>query len=125
MEKFLRPERLDLDVKSTNAEEDYIHWIKTFENFLTAVVKADETVDKLVVLTNFITPKVYHYIADCTTYDTAKAALQSLFVKKKNILCARYMLLNQKQDPAETVSDYVATLKQLTKDCVFEDVTAA
>ena len=87
MEKYLKPERLDLDVKSSNAEEEYNHWMKTFENFLAAATKTDADVDKLVLLTNFITPKVYHYISDCTTYNDAITALKSLFVKKKNILC--------------------------------------
>ena len=124
MEKILRPERLDLDVKSADAEEDYNHWIRTFENFLDAVIKTNTDADKLKVLTNFVTPKVYHYLADCETFDAAKAALQSLFVKKKNKVCARYILLNQKQDTSETISDYVASLKQLTRDCDFKPVTA-
>ena len=124
MDKILRPERLDLDVKSTNAEEDYNHWIRTFENFLEAVTKSNDEADKLKVLTNFVTPKVYHYIADCDTFESAKAVLQSLFIKKKNTVCARYILLNQKQNTSETISDYVASLKQLTRDCDFKQVTA-
>ena len=120
MDKILRPERLDLDVKSSNAEEDYNHWIRTFENFLEAVIKSNDDADKLKVLTNFVTPKVYHYIAHCDSFESAKGMLQSLFIKKKNKVCARYILLNQKQDPSETISDYVASLKQLTRDCDFK-----
>ena len=124
MDKILRPERLDFDVKSSNAEEDYNHWIRTFENFLEAVIKSNDDADKLKVLTNFVTPKVYHYIADCDSFESAKDMLQSLFIKKKNKVCARYILLNQKQDPSETISDYVASLKQLTRDCDFKQVTS-
>ena len=127
MEKILRPERLNLEVKSTDAEIEYKHWIRTFDNFLGAVIKEDSDTsdtDKLKILLNYITPKVHNHIADCTTYTGAKAALQSVFVKKKNVICARYLLLNKKQDPSETISDYVATLKQLTSDCDFQQVSA-
>ena len=83
MQWLLRPERLDLDEKATNAEEDYSHWLKTFENFLAAIRESNENVNELQVLVNYITPKVYHHITDVTTYDQAKTALNSLFVKPK------------------------------------------
>ena len=61
---------------------------------------------------------------DATTYDQVKVALNSLFIKQKNVICARYLLLTRKQGTAERVTDFVASLKQLTKDCVLTTVTA-
>ena len=85
MERLLRPERFDLDEKSANAEEDYSHWLKTFEKFLAAICEPNTNVNSLQVLVNNITPNVYHQIVDATTYDQAKTALNSLFVKQKTL----------------------------------------
>ena len=71
MEKFLKPDRLDLDCKSTTAEEDYVHWKRTFRNFLDVVEKTNADADKLQVLLNYISPKVYHHIAEYVSYKEA------------------------------------------------------
>ena len=44
MERYLRPERLDADPNSPTAKQEYKHWKRTFDAFLTAV--AEHTPDK-------------------------------------------------------------------------------
>ena len=79
---LLRPERLDTDPNSTSAAQEWTHWLKTFQNFL-AVLSGDD-VNRLSVLTNYISPKIHGSIADCTTYEQAIAALTALYVKPSN-----------------------------------------
>ena len=88
MERLLRPERFDVDPDAASAAKEWIHWLKTFTNFVQAVEKTTPTVDKLVLLTNYVVPRVYDYISDSGTYEKAVEVLTSLYVKPKNeIFC--------------------------------------
>lgn len=59
MEGLLRPERFDVDPDSASAAKDWTHWLNTFTNFAQAVDKTTPTLDKLVLLTNYVAPRVY------------------------------------------------------------------
>ena len=65
MEKFLRPERLKVDPESTTASQDWKHWYQTFQNFILSAQVSDT--DKICILINHISPKVYEYINECET----------------------------------------------------------
>ena len=61
MERYLKPEKLELDVKdSLLNEESFKHWLKRFENFLAAVIASDGNrntdTNKLGLLTNHVFP---------------------------------------------------------------------
>ena len=87
MERLLRPERLDLNEKAANAEEDYSHQLKTFENFLAATRVTSPDADSLQALVNYIMPKVYHHFAE-----------QSFHQEKERYLCEEVPVNNIKQD---------------------------
>lgn len=123
MDRLLRPERLDSDPNSTSAAQEWTHWLKTFQNFL-AVLPGDD-VNRLSVLTNYISPKIYGSISDCTTYEQAIAALTALYVKPFNEIFARHCLVTRRQNPGENLDEFLQALKILSKDCNFKDVTAA
>ncbi|VDI55795.1 Hypothetical predicted protein, partial [Mytilus galloprovincialis] len=63
------PERLDANPDSPTAAKEWFHWKRTFTNFLTSA--GEEAPDKLIMLINFVSPRVYEYIGECETYDTA------------------------------------------------------
>ena len=123
MERLLRPERLDADPSSSSAGKDWLHWIRTFENFLT-VLPRDE-LNKLQVLTNYISPPIFEYIEHCRTYDEAIGILKALYVKPTNEVFARHQLATRRQQSGETIDEFLQALKVLTKDCNFKSVTAA
>ena len=54
MDRLLRPERLDTDPSTSSVAQEWTHWFKTFQKFL-AVLLA-EGLDKLDILTNFVSP---------------------------------------------------------------------
>jgi len=122
MDKVLRPSRLDTDPSSQDASSDWLHWKKTFENFIATL--PSEGLDKCVVLTNFVTPKIYQYIADVTEYDLAIETLGKLFIKPQNEVCARHVLATRNQHLSESVREYMQVLRTLSKDCNFQQVTA-
>ena len=125
MDKFLRPERLDSDPSATGASKEFSHWLKTFENFV-AVIPAvdDQRVDRLSLLTNFVSPRLYQHIEECVTYDAAVAILKSLFIKPSNEVYARHILATRRQQSGESLDEYLQVLRNLSKECNFRAVSA-
>ena len=122
MEKYLRPERLDCNPNSPSAPDEWRHWHRTLLSFLRAL--GDREINKLDTLVNFLSPMVYKYVAELTTYEEAIAHLETLYVKPKNEIFARHLLSTRKQQTSESIDEYLQELRQLSKDCCFKPVTA-
>ena len=82
MKRILRPDRCDADPNSGTATRKWNHWHKTFTNYLESI--AHHEPNKLNVLVNHLTPRVYDYISGCISYYTAINMLPDQYVKPKN-----------------------------------------
>jgi len=51
--------------------------------------------------------------------------LKSVYIKKKNNVYARHLLVSRRQAPTESISEFLQTLEGLAKECSFDDVSAA
>ena len=80
--------------------------------------------NKLQLLTNFVSPLVYQYTEDCATYDSAVSTLKSIYIKPSNEVYARH-LATRRQQQGESLDEYLHVLKKLSKDCDFKNVSAA
>ena len=67
---------------------------------------------------------MYEYIEECTTYDTAIATLKNLYTKVPNEVFARHLLAAAKQNPGETLDEFLLSLQKLAKDCNFRAVSS-
>ena len=81
MEKIFCPDKLDIDPNSLNAEKEFLHWRRTFDNFILEC--GERAPDKFRCLIKYVSASVFDYFADETTFDSAIAALEKLYVKKK------------------------------------------
>ena len=127
MDRLLKPDKLDVLPEEADSTKVYEYWLKTFESFIAEVERnAQEgaNVDKLALLTNFLTPRTYPYISNATSYENAKTALRNTFCKRKNVVFARHVLMTRVQRTDESIAEYVHNLQTLAKDCDFEAVTA-
>ena len=122
MDKFLRPERFEADPNSSESAREWKHWYKTFDNFLRSIEERQP--DKLNILINYVSSRVYEFIADCSDYDSAIASLVNLYVKPKNEVFARHILATRKQQSGESLDGFLQALKQLSNDCNFKSVSA-
>ena len=122
MERFLRPERLDVDSNSPNASKNWKHWKATFENFLDSFTTPPT--DKLSILVNFVSPNVYEIIAECNDYASAIKTLKETYEKPVNEIFARHLLATCRQEPGQSLDEFLQKLKSLAKDCDFKAVTA-
>lgn len=123
MNNFLKLERFDIDPNSQLATKQWIHWFKTFNNFL-STFPTDVPVNKLALLTNFIAPSVYEFIHDVRDYNEAIKQLENIYEKPKSEIFARYLLSTRKQDVGENLDQYLHALRHLAKDCNFVDIKA-
>ena len=80
---------------------------------------------KFKILPNFLSPKIYQYIEESTSYKEALMTLEAAYVKPVNEIYARHILATRKQQPSETLTEYLQALRVLSKDCNFETVSAA
>ncbi|XP_045139442.1 uncharacterized protein LOC123520861 [Portunus trituberculatus] len=119
MERLLRPERFEGSRDTTPAQ--WTHWLRTFTNFVDSITPAP---DKLKLLINYIAPEAYSHISDCTTYAAAIDILKTVYVKPTNVVFARHQLATRSQRPDESINAFVHSLKILSKDCEFKQVTA-
>lgn len=122
MEKLLKPNLLDIDPESPNAAKQWTHWLKQFENFI-EVSKVEENI-LIKVLQNCVSYCAYEFISDCTTYENAIQILNEVYMKPKSEIFARHLLATRKQLVTESIDQYVQSLKLLSKDCNFRDVTS-
>ena len=76
------------------------------------------------MLTNFLSPQTFPYIADTDSYDDATETLKHAYHKRKNVIFARHVLMTRVQKSDKTIAEYVHALKRLSKDCEFNAVTA-
>ena len=127
MDSHLKPSRFDGDHTATTGSSEWTHWKRTFSNFINAVKKKTpegETVNSLDILINYVSPKIFTFIADCTTYELAIQTLDSLFIKEVNQIFARHKLATRKQQPSEDLDQFMQALKTLSKECKFTSVSA-
>ena len=118
-------ERLGIDPNTTNADETYKLWFRTFNNFLELLShkSSTQTVNKFNLLINYIEPNLYEFISECETYDQANETLKTIYVKPKNVMLARYILSTRKQKAGESLDQLLNELKALAKGCDFKTVS--
>ena len=90
MDKVLRQERLETKADSVSANKEWLHWRRTFDNFIS--VLPSEGLDKLHVLMNIVSPEIFQYIEESTSYEQAMETLHNFFVKPTNEIYARHLL---------------------------------
>ena len=105
-------------------------WLKTFQCFLTLAETTRRNADykpqlnKLSLLFNYVSHRIYLYIEDSTIYEDAKQVLDRIYLKPKNEIFARHLLMITKQKNNESLAEFARTLKERSKDCNFQAVTA-
>ena len=123
MDKFLRPRTLDIDPESPTAADEWEMWLANFKEFVNAI---DTTLmpDKLVLLKAHVSCPIYKLIKDSKTFENAEDILKIRFVKPKSNIYARHKLFTTRQQPGESLSQFLDQLKSLSLDCDFKASTA-
>lgn len=117
---ILKPARLEIDLNSESTAKLWKHWKRTFENFSAELEERREgtaAINKLRLLTNYLSADAFEFIEDCDTYENAIKVLEELFVKTPNEIFARHLLATRKQQKSESLDEYMQALQLLSKNC--------
>ena len=76
-------------------------------------------------ISSYVNPRIFEYVEQCETYESAVATLKALYIKPTNEVFARHLLATRRQRNGESLDEFLQALKTLSKDCNFKDVTAA
>ena len=118
MERYLKPQIFDIEPSAANSSKLWLHWLKSFNNFISALSDVNESA-KLSLLINHVSTSVYDYIGECANYEDALKILKELYEKPTSEVFARHKLLTRTQTEGETLDQFMNTLKQLSKECDF------
>ena len=91
MDRLLRPDRFDTEPSTPGATKKWIHWFRTFTNFLQSLAAENQN-NKLSLLINYVSPVVFEFISECEQYEDAIKILNDLYDKPKNVIFARHLL---------------------------------
>ena len=127
MDRLLRPDKLETLPEDLNAAKVFEYWFKTFESFLSAVTIVTDNegaVNRLALLTNYLSPQTYAYISEATEYEEAVRLLYSSYQKKMNVTFVHHVSMTRLQAQNETISQYIHALRSLAKKYSFQAVSA-
>jgi len=124
---ILRPRELHIEPEQPHAASVLNFWLRTVDDFISTLQELrsddDPEVNKKRVIINCLSP-VYPHVEEAETYDMIVQFLKALYVKKKNNVYARHLLVSRRQGSDESISEFLHVLKGLAKDCTFSVVTA-
>ena len=129
MDKLLRPKDLEMDPNAANAEKVFKFWLRTVEDFIEALVEiqpeqARANFNRRRMVVSCLSPAIYDYVEEAKTYERVIEILKQTFIKRKNNVYARHLLVSRRQSSNESIAKYLQALKTLSKDCTFRNVTA-
>ena len=76
------------------------------------------------MLVNHVSPTIYEFISECEDYAKAIDMLEKLYIAPQNEILARHLLATRRQQPGESLNEYLNVLKLLAKECNFKAFTA-
>lgn len=107
--------------------ETFQQYKERFNNFVTMKgLAADKDTSKTILL-NSIGPEYYGLLKlsvapkeiNTLSYDEIVQALDEQLTEKKNILVERHKFLSQKQEPGQSIQDFVTQLRKFVPTCDF------
>ena len=119
MDRLLQLEKLDTDPSSSAASKDWLHWLLTFENFLTVLPR--EGLDRLLVLTNCKSQNLGVHRAMINVWGSHWRTESPVCQACQWILSSP--VGHWTADEGVTLAEFLQALKSLSKVCNFQNVT--
>ncbi|GAA54164.1 hypothetical protein CLF_112441 [Clonorchis sinensis] len=122
MDHILLPTIFDADPHPRDATKRQTHWFRTFRAYTNSI--KPEGPNELETMVCHSDHTVCDCIAEFTGNDSAIKLLEKLYIRPKDIVCARHLLATYKQEPCQDFDQFVQKQKSLAKDCESNAVSA-
>ena len=121
--QLLRPRELCVEPGASDAGHVFAFYLRTVEDFIDSLWEVcrdgDPEVNRKRIIINCLSRSVYPCVVDAVDYEDVVRILKSLYIKQKNNVYARHLLVSRHQLHGETLPEYLQVLKYLAKDCTF------
>ena len=134
MDKLLKPEKLTTSPNAVLGDKIFLHWRKTFENYLDECATPGPNATDLPVpvpdnvrlkaLLNNVSHELFAMISTAADYNAAMEILKSAYVKPINEVYVRHRLAARRQQAGESLDEYIQALTVLGNECTFTAVAA-
>ena len=133
MEKLvLRPKELSVQPEAPEARHIFNFLLRTVEDFIASLrdyrKESEPEINKKRIIIfppmffrmlSFprcfsvccLSPDVFPYVEEAVDYERIVETLKSVYIKKKNNVYARHLLVSRRQAPTESISEFLQTLK--------------
>ena len=87
MDRLLKPGKLEVLPEEPDSTKIFDYWQKTFDVLTEVLEKADDadSVNKLGLLTNYLTHKMYAFVTDTRSYDEARQQFSILYPRNRDL----------------------------------------
>ena len=115
MEKLvLRPKELSVQSrKAPEAPRIFNFWLRTVEDFITSLrvyrKEGEPEINKKRIVISCLSPDVFPYVEEAVDYERIVETFKSVYIKKKNSVYARHLLVSRRQAPTESISEFLQT----------------
>ena len=97
------------------SEEEFIQWQRIFRTFLSkANLSESENLEALLAL---VPARIFMTIECCKDLEEAMAVLNQRFVKQSSSIFFRFKLRQLKQEPSESIDDFLVKLRLAARKC--------
>ena len=79
--KCLQPEKLSINLNAATAEDEWKFWHKTFTNYIEAMPRGENALNKLNLLTAYLTAPVYKLICELLLIITVNITVNNINAK--------------------------------------------
>jgi len=122
------PKELSVETTAPDASKTFMCWLRTVNDYIDYLGegRAEDApaINRVRIIINCLSPSIYPLVEEDETFEQIVATLKAAYFKKKNNVYARHLLVSRYQQPGESVTEYVQTLKALAKECTFGAVSA-
>ena len=114
-----------MDANEPEAAFKWKHWYRTLTDyFADCEEQGGRQPNKLRTLTKCVSHSIYQHIDEIAEYDDCIQKLTALFCKPPNEIFVRHRLATRQQESNESIDEFLIALRQLSKDCSFQAVSA-
>jgi len=114
MEKLvLRPKEWSVQPEAPEAPRIFNFWLRTVEDFIASLrvyrKEGEPEINKKRIVISCLSPDVFPYVEEAVDYERIVETFKSVYIKKKNSVYARHLLVSRRQAPTESISEFLQT----------------
>ena len=128
IKKLTLPKELSVETTAPDASKTFTYWLRTVNDYIDYLGegRAEDApaINRVRIIISCLSPSIYPLVEEDEAFEHIVATLKAAYIKKKNNVHARHLLVSRHKQPGESVTEYAQTSKALAKECAFGAATS-